>query len=1008
SEDIFLDEDGNYQPINEVCMGEVYSKIDKWDQMKSDIEKKLSAEDITDEERELLVLKSRKIESQIYELKRRAGSKELQYMPVMMNDANKLFPIEHLNQFLQAQLGADFADQIIYDPRTNLFTLQDESLRELYTLYIDKGSNDKEDKKRMQELLKAYFNKDDNPVMLIALNKVNGVALPALRSEKGERLLEKVNGLDAAFKEYLVNVEDADKITDNYNRAYNNYIQKKFDDRPIEGLSKFAYDREIKKDAEGNPIVARDKAGAHSWATVRRMYEQGKGLIAHGVGLGKTLEGIILCLLSKETGRAKKPLIVTPKSVLINWAEEIRKWTNEVNFLVVGYTEKMVDGKMKWVEDNKEEKQLKLQRIATEDFDMVLISRDTYRNIDFSPETKNNMLKELANKYFELPEKPSKKVKAKYDKLMASLAKVMTNKDAIEGVYLDNLGIDMVIRDEGHDTKNLLVPMEEEIAGINSTMSQRALHNFFSSKIIRGQNGEKGVFTLTATPISNSPLEVFNMMLPFAEKELQDLGVKNMDEFIQKFAYTEVVPTADPDGRIVEKSKFAGWKSPDILRKIFFRFTDYMTKDDLTPEESKSAGIKFPKETPHKVISHLNDGQRALMEHCRLRLYAVRYKKKIYNDQGELTGIEFDEKKMQDDIQAGLVTEKYLKLTEQYFNGEYLPRFNELNSKRNPEDNPIDDTYFAIQSDMIKIASDLDWYKEAQEPKKDKNGNLIPDIRFGKKIDENYVNQYNDVHKMNQLTEGVAGMYKSGGKQIIFAINTSLHEKLRRDFIAAGVKPEEIAIVNGATMKTGEDRVRVSREFNAGKYKVIIGNYATMGEGLNFNKMTSDIHHLQPAWNYLMIEQGNGRGIRQGNDLDFVNTHYYLTRGSVDTFMHDKIMTKGRMVDDFMRGLNNKWDDEVKMDEDELMIALADNPEEAERIYKSRENKLQKVLEEKEKNKNYSQFDQIFTIKNQMNRIEDKESKRYKSLAQELENLKNRLNNSNFSHKQHLDLDEKP
>ncbi|HEX2868712.1 MAG TPA: SNF2-related protein [Ignavibacteriales bacterium] len=1361
SDDIFIDENGNYAPANEICMGEVYEKIDNWERMKAEAENRLQKEDTPEEGKEKLVLRARKLEGQIYELKRRAGTKELQYMPVEISDAGKLFPIEHLNTFLQAQLGTEFVDEIIFDKKTGLFSFKDETLRMIYTLYVDKKDNEKEEKKQLDEGLKSYFNNDSNPIMLIALNKVNGVALPAVRKEQEVRKIEKVNGFDQIFREFIVNVDDIGQITDNYNRTYNNYIQKKYDDRPIEGLSKFDYEKGIRQDAEGNWINARNKAGAHTWATVRRLYEQGKGMIAHGVGLGKaqpldaliltpkgyvkmgdvyigqeiinseggvsritgiypqgeldayevkftdgskvvcndehlwavrteheqarkkpfrvlplkeimlniyrnndgthlhyripmiqpiqfqkqdvkldpylmglilgdggitnsvhinihekdedtieyckkiaekyhtsfnkklrdstgysfartiangnneimdilryyglmghkaedkfipkeylindietrlavlqglidtdgyiskdgmtiqfytvsaqlkedvkfiiqsfggivkehckqgkyrngdelklcqkvyiltislppqfepvrckrklsryipkkkylpnrliksvkkigkaqmqcimvdspdhlyatndivlthnTLEGILLCLLSKETGRSKKPLIVTPKSVLLNWAEEIRKWTKDVNFLVVGYTEKMVDGEKKWVEDSKEEKEFKLQRVANEDFDMVLISRDTFTSIDFSPETKDNMMKELAGKFFNLPEHASKKVKKKFDTLMANLAKTMTNANALEGIYLDNLGIDMVIRDEAHDIKNMLVPMEEEIAGISGkNMTQRALHHFFASKIIRGQNGEKGIYSLTATPISNSPLEVFNMMLPFAEKELEDLGVKNMDEFINKFAITEVVPTADPDGRIIEKAKFAGWKSPEVLRKIFFRFTDYMTKDDLSPEESKSAGIKFPKERPNKAISGFNEGQKALMEHCRLRLYAVRYKKKIYQD-GQFIGIEFDKNRMESDVKEGLVNEKYLDQTENYFNNEYLTRYDELNAGRDPGKTPIDDTYFAIQSDMIKIASDLEWYKEAQEPRKDKQGNLIPDIRFGKKIDDGFVSRHNNIEKLRQLTEDVASIYHSGGKQIIFAINTNLHENLRRSFIESGIKPEEIAIVNGKTMKGSAARVAVSKAYNEGQYKVIIGNYSTMGEGLNFNKMTSDIHHLQPAWNQLQIEQGNGRGIRQGNDLDFVNTHYYLTKGSVDTFMHDKIISKKNMVEDFMKGVSDQWDDEVKMDDDEMMIALAENPEEAKRILKAREGKLNKLKEEKDRVRNFSQLDQLYTIKNQMAKIDDRESKRFQSLQQEYESLKNRLNNAEkFDFKNMLDLNEKP
>ena len=409
------------------------------------------------------------------------------------------------------------------------------------------------------------------------------------------------------------------------------------------------------------------------------------------------------------------------------------------------------------------------------------------------------------------------------------------------------------------------------------------------------------------------------------------MDISNMDEFIRAFARIETTPTSDPDGRIVEKKKFSGWRDSGILRDNFFRFVDYMTKDDLSPEESKKAGIKFPTEKPNNILSDLNEGQKELMNHCRKRMWCVRYTKAVYDkNTGEMVGIKFNDLKFDDDIAGGRVPAKWATAIPDYFQSEYLPRYNDLNDNRASNQTAIMDSYFAIQSDMIKIAGDLSWYREAQEPQEERRigkdeverVRVIPDQRFGMKISPEFVEQYGKIAKMQQLYENVGSIYKSGGKQLVFAINKSIHNKLRDEIIASGVKPEEIAIVNADTMKSSADRVKISDDFNSGKIKVIVGNYATMGEGLNFNKLCSDIHHLQPAWNYLQIEQGNGRGIRQGNDLDFVNTHYYMSKGSIDTFMRDKIASKGKMVDQFLRG-EAEWDDEAQVGEDQLMMACA-------------------------------------------------------------------------------------
>jgi hypothetical protein len=555
--------------------------------------------------------------------------------------------------------------------------------------------------------------------------------------------------------------------------------------------------------------------------------------------------------------------------------------------------------------------------------------------------------------------------------------------NAMQGIYLENLGFDMLIRDEAHDCKNLLIPLEEEIKGVNSSQSQRAVHNLFASKVIRSLNDEGGIYNLTATPISNSPLEVFNMLIPVAEKELENLGIKNMDDFISTFVEREDAPTTDPDGRVVVKEKFGGWASPEALRKLFFRFTDYKTKDDV---QSVKANIKFPKEKPNHVFSQLNNAQKELMKHCQLRLWTLKFKG--IDEKGKIV---LSEKRIDDALQNGFITPEEVKQVKEHFENDYLPRFMELNPAHHKgDDPPIDDSYFSIQSDMIKITSDLEWYAGKTEKKKNQTATDNSSL-YAKKISEEYASQNSDLEKISQLRDNVLQIYKNGGKQLVFAINTKLHDKLFKEFTDAGIKPEEIKIVNGMTVKDSIQRAQISDDFNNGKYKVIIGNYATMGEGLNFNKLTSDVHHLQPAWNYLQIEQGNGRAIRQGNDLDFVNTHYYLTKGSIDAFMNQKVMDKGDMVDKFMRGELNTWDADVELSPEEMMIALAENPETAERLLKARNVALENAMKEKERIGNYRKLSQTYDIKFQMEKATDKESRQYKQLEQELNQLQSNM-----------------
>jgi hypothetical protein len=515
------------------------------------------------------------------------------------------------------------------------------------------------------------------------------------------------------------------------------------------------------------------------------------------------------------------------------------------------------------------------------------------------------------------------------------------------------------------------------------------MHNFFASKIIRGANNEKGVFSMTATPISNSPLEVFNMMLPVMEKELEAINIKTMDDFVEKFADHGMRMTADADGKVGEKDMFSGWKVPDALRKIFYRFTDFKTKDDV---ESVRSSIKFPKERPSNLYSTLNAGQEQLSDHCSARLNCLKYREQDPNTKKW----NLKDSVMTKDIEEEVLTEQEKQDAVHYFYNQFIPTYEKLNRGRSPEDPPIDDCFFSIQSDLIKISSDLDWYA----------GNRS---YYSKDIDESFVEKYNDLDKYKQLTEHAAGLYNSGKKQLIFAINTTLHPIILDNLIKAGIKPSEIAIVNGKTAKNAQARSKFSEGFNSGKYKVIIGNYATMGEGLNFNKECAAITHVQPAWNYAQIEQGNGRGIRQGNDLDFVDTYYMLTKGSIDTFMTDKIMKKGGMVSKFLKGELSEWNEDVQLDGDEMLAARAKNPERARKILERRNAAIQEAKKEKNRVINFQKFDRLFEVKAKMSKFEDQNSKQYKMLEQEQNEIMERLNNDpEFKLKDHLTSDQKP
>lgn len=994
-ENIFIDENGNFNIANEVCMGEVYNKLDYWtDRMKGNKDK-LAAGNLTDEEKELLVAENKKLDSQKYELERRAEIKTLENLPVDMCDASKFFDVKYLNNYLDDKLGDRKKSNIIYDEKKGMFTFDNENHAKIYEQYMGKKYLSKDEKKDLEEGIKWTFAEDNekNPLMLVVMNKINGVSL-GNASEDFKRQTEEIAD---NFRTYLVEVADDVKgIENQYNRAYNNFIQKEYDGSVIEGLSKLDYEKIVAYDKDGNGIKVKDKIMPYNWSAVRRMFEQGKGMLAHGVGLGKTLESLLLGALAKESGRAKKPTYVVPKSVLQNWEDEINKWFkgDETKILVVGATKKLdkdgnvvkdKEGRIVWSDDTADQKKLKLSRLANEEFDYVLMTRDFYTDIKMSPQTTANMVDELVKKFYTPGGGSDKAEEKKMEKIALDLEREFLgsfkrdaegNYTATDEMYFENLGIDFLVADEAHSYKNLIESvLHSDVKYLNVKHSHRANDFYFKSKVIRGNNNDQGIYTMTATPFSNSPMEAFNMLLPIAETQFEQMGIKTVDDFVQKFAETDYIPTMNAAAKITKKQVFTKFTNLNLLRKTFFKYADYKTADMV------GAQVHFPKENPSFVYCDQSEEQKEVMKGLKLRLGLHEYRDIIGNIDAENKAIE-----------EGITTRAEMDELREYLN---VHRQKTATIQAMTGNDEAKDVYFQILDDMKKATADLEWYKDKKSIWADE---VRPDLDISTSP------------KVKNLLDSVIPKYNDGGKQLIFASNKVLHGKLKKQLVEMGIPEKEILIVNGTTMKKSINRLRASKDYNSGKYKIVIGNYETMGEGLNFNNRTTDIHHLQPAWNALSIEQGNGRGIRQGNVLDKVNTHYYLTKGSIDAFFNQKILDKRGFVDEILNGKNDTMDyDEGDLSADEMQIALADNPEQARALLAKKNAAMERMMKEKKYRDNMGRLDQLFTLKSRLGRMEDKESKAYETLQSDIDNAKSFLNSSNyFDYKDVLDSDTRP
>lgn len=316
-------------------------------------------------------------------------------------------------------------------------------------------------------------------------------------------------------------------------------------------------------------------------AIARILYSKDNSLLAHCVGAGKTFEMIAGCMELRRLGIAKKPLIVVPNHLVEDWGKEFYKLYPSARILVA--TKK---------DFQKDRRQRLVSRIATGDYDAIIMAQSSFERIPVSQETQETFIeKELEQVTMALEnarkeDNSSKSVKQletakrNIEKRQNDLLNAKTKDNVIN---FESLGVDYLFVDEADMYKNLyLYTKMNNIAGVQHTRSQRASDMFMKIQYVTEKNNGKGVVFATGTPVSNSMTELYTMQRYLQPKTLEELGLTNFDDWASTFG--EVVSNFElsPDGsgyRI--KERFSRFYNIPELMNIFRQVADIQTPEML-------------------------------------------------------------------------------------------------------------------------------------------------------------------------------------------------------------------------------------------------------------------------------------------------------------------------------------------------------------------------------------------------------------------------------------------
>jgi len=654
---------------------------------------------------------------------------------------------------------------------------------------------------------------------------------------------EKAEKLEKRFVAWVRETPDVStELTETYNQEVNSHVQRTYDGQFLS----FPW---ANKDFDIYP----DKKN-----TIWRAIQEGFGLIAHGVGGGKTIIGGSIALEMRRLGMARKPMIVVHNATLEGFAKEISRMAPTARVLV-GRKDELGGPKRKEF----------LMRIAAGDWDAVVIAHSTFGLIEDDPDVEIRHSRALVDEAMAtMKEKGYDTLAAaKEDRRKPPSVKALVKQiERLEGridaasrrrtdtglLNFQQLGVDALIVDEVHEFKKMPFSTQLEAKGIDGAMSARAHALFMRARQIQEKMGGKNVFSMTGTPVTNTLGEIWNMMRLVAPNVLKDYKVELFDQFVSKFAKVTTESEMGANG---------DYKNVDRLSK-FVNLPEWATF------LRQAADVKLGGDLVVKNRPGIKGGSPELVSVPRSKGVAewVRYIRGVLDDFSKLTGEEL---------------------------------------ASNPSLGAV-----PVQAFMASRAAAID-IRLIEPRAKDEPGSKVNRM-IGRLMD-----LYRDTSAYNGTQVIFADSFNQQKITLFDAVTPSnldieldpakepdatfnLYEDIRAKLIAQGVPADQIAVITDSKWNNDKKKQALFEMVNEGKIRVIIGSTKKLGTGVNMQQRMIAAHHLDVPWTPAELEQRDGRVFRQGNihgemgvDIELIR---YGMEDTLDAALWQKLETKQRFA----------------------------------------------------------------------------------------------------------------
>ena len=356
----------------------------------------------------------------------------------------------------------------------------------------------------------------------------------------------------------------------------------------------------------------------HQRNAIARILYGGNTLLAHEVGAGKTFTMAAAAMEAKRLGLCRKPMFAVPNHLTEQWASEFLRLYPSANVLVATKKDFEPANRKKFC-----------ARIATGDYDAVIIGHSQFERIPVSQERQErllrseieditegiNQLKRSSGERFSIKsmEKTKKSLEAKLKKLLDS------PKDDV--VTFEELGVDRLLVDEAHSHKNLYYHTKmQNVAGLSSAEAQKSTDMYMKCRYMDELTGSRGIVFATGTPVSNSMTELYTMQRYLQHDTLERLGLGHFDSWAANFGETVTALELAPEGTGYRaRTRFSKFFNLPELMNLFREVADIKTSDQLmlpTPEVMYHNEVSQPTEIQKKLVQELSE--RATKVHARM------------------------------------------------------------------------------------------------------------------------------------------------------------------------------------------------------------------------------------------------------------------------------------------------------------------------------------------------------------------------------------------------------